>query len=73
MSSPLPTSRCGACCARRRQPPRQDCDPLIEATLEHGATDDVTVIVVTVIVARRHATEPTMPVLRYGVQPMKTF
>jgi hypothetical protein len=41
---------------------------LIEATLEHGATDDVTVIV-----ARRHATEPTMPVLRYGVQPMKTF
>jgi serine/threonine protein phosphatase PrpC len=40
---------------------------LIEATLEHGATDNVTVIVV-----RCHATEPTVPPPMPGAQPVQT-
>jgi protein phosphatase len=47
--------------------PQQACDALIEATLERGATDNVTVIVV-----RAHATEPTVPPPFHGVQPVKT-
>jgi len=36
--------------------PQEACDALIEATLERGASDNVTVIIV-----RCHATEPTVP------------
>jgi len=37
-------------------PPQEACDALIEATLERGATDNVTVVIV-----RCHATEPAIP------------
>ncbi len=45
--------------------PQQACDALIEATLERGATDNVTVIVL-----RCHATEPTVPPPAAGAPPV---
>ena len=46
--------------------PQQACDALIEATLERGATDNVTVIVV-----RCHATEPTVALDITGARPVQ--